>query len=272
MSPVPGSRRLRRAALWLAIVVLAGIAAAQTTNNSQQQDSQRGFFDSIAKATYNMAWPTAVYKSWSFAMPVTDADGGIDVVVKLSGLSGFDGSDLWLKLGFAFRAGKLDHVAVVEHNAILMPPFKTMEVFARLGAQLAQQYAQANPAPAPAAPAAPAEPAPATPAAASGTAMAICVRNRINTNLVYTYRWGEGDWSKEQLEAGESMLYWYTLDAGHPAEPPFYIEYDDSFEDGYTPQRYELKRQAVSLPATCDTARQYTFTASVMHVLLNSTN
>jgi len=103
--------------------------------------------------------------------------------------------------------------------------------------------------------------------------MAVCVVNQIDTTVSFVYRWGDGAWSKEQLEAGKSMIYWYTLDGQRGAEPPFFIEYDDSFEDGYTPQRYELKRNAVSTsPPTCDLAKQYTFTASGVHIFLRSTN
>lgn len=270
MSPVSGFRNLTKLALFLALALLALAAPAQSVNDAQQQN--RGFFDSIAKFTYGMAWPTAVYKSWSFAMPVTDADGGLDVVVRLSGLSGWDNSDLWLELGFAFRAGKLDHTVVVRNNGN-WPPFKTMQTLGQITAELAQQYNQAHPAPQPARTPTPVPaPAPAPAPPLAGAAMAICVRNQINATVVYDYRWGTDDWSKEQLEAGKQVVYWYNLDAAHPAEPPFTIEYDDSFAEGYTPQRYELKRNAVTLPATCNAAKQYTFTASGLQIVLTGTN
>lgn len=118
-------------------------ARAQQSGNSQNNDpdSARSFIDSIAQTTYNLAWPTATYKSVSFD-GFEPADGGFNIIVKLSGLSAFDSSDLWLKLAFLFRNGSLQDVQVRDDNAILVRPFATTKALAGVAAQLAEDYAK----------------------------------------------------------------------------------------------------------------------------------
>ncbi len=139
----------------LCIGLLAAGAAAQQNGSDQSnaQDNARSFIGSIAQTVYNLAWPTATYKRVSID-GFEPADGGFDVIVKLSGLSAFDGSDLWLKLAFVFRNGSLQDMQVRDDNAILVRPFATTKALASVAAQIADDYAksqnqQQNAAPAP---------------------------------------------------------------------------------------------------------------------------
>ena len=136
----------------LLLLVVAAIPGYAQNDSAQSQNSISSFFDSVAKATYNLAWPTATYDHWTFASLPKDVPGGYDVVVLLDGESGIDGSDLWLKLGVALRSNGIDHVWVVDHNAFWVPPFKTSQAIGQLTADLAKSYAQSQNQPTPAAP------------------------------------------------------------------------------------------------------------------------
>jgi hypothetical protein len=125
----------------LAFILPAVCAPAQEQSD---QDKATSFISSMAQTVYNMAWPTATYKSVSLA-GFEPADGGFNVIVKLSGLSAFDDSDLWVKLAFLFRNGGLQDVQVRDNNAILVQPFATMKLLGGVVASLAQDYAKDNP-------------------------------------------------------------------------------------------------------------------------------
>jgi hypothetical protein len=129
-----------RAAMVLAVVLVltAGLCSAQ---DRQSDDSLSAYVNSIAKFTYNMAWPTATYSGWSFES-IQNVPGGLNVIIFLDGRSGFDNSDLWLELGFAIRSDGVDKVWVVDDNAILARPFSTMQAIGKLTTDLAKQYQQ----------------------------------------------------------------------------------------------------------------------------------
>ncbi|MGB6743038.1 MAG: hypothetical protein WBE38_05205, partial [Terracidiphilus sp.] len=88
--------------LLCAALLVAGAAAQQNTDD---QDNAKSFVDSVAQTVYKLAWPTATYQRIS-DYGFEPAENGFDLTVTLSGLSGFDGSDLWLKIAFLFRNGK----------------------------------------------------------------------------------------------------------------------------------------------------------------------
>jgi hypothetical protein len=130
-----------RALAWVLVFSLLAVCA-----RAQQQDERNkatSFIDSMAQTVYAMAWPTATYKSVSID-GFEPADGGFNVIVKLSGLSGFDQSDLWVKLAFLFRSGGLQDVQVRDNNAILVQPFTTMKLLGGVVATLAQDYNKEN--------------------------------------------------------------------------------------------------------------------------------
>ncbi|MGA2903398.1 MAG: hypothetical protein ABSD98_06185 [Candidatus Korobacteraceae bacterium] len=245
-------------------VVLAFTAVFCTaqTNGQQSQKSLSDFFNSIANFTYNMAWPTATYQSWSFDS-IRDVPGGYDVVLLLDGRSGWDKSDLWLKLGFAIRSDGVDKVWVVDDNAILVQPFKTMQALGELTADLAKQYQQSQKA----------QPSSAQPQTASPTtAEALCLSNETSGTLVIKYHWGNDNWSTEMIDANKSTTFWFPTENGATTVPPFFVEYNPSFADPSAMQDYRLEHQAVSLPANCMAAKQYVFSSSGNNIVLQATN
>src|SRR5579862_1057019 len=154
------------ARILICLLALGLPAVCAPAQQQSDQDKATSFIDSMAQTVYAMAWPTATYKSVSID-GFEPADGGFNVIVKLSGLSGFDQSDLWVKLAFLFRSGGLQDVQVRDNNAILVQPFTTMKLLGGVVASLAQDYAKDNQ---PAAPApAPTEAAPSSDSAPQAT-------------------------------------------------------------------------------------------------------
>lgn len=245
--------------LSLFLLCLPAVTGAQDGPNKNSRNAIAAFIDSIAETTYNLAWPTATYRKYEI-VDFKVADSGFDVIVKLSGISAFDNSDLWMKLGFAFRGGDLKNVWVVDDNAILSAPFQTMKELGKLAADLAKQYAK------------PTGQQGATTAAA-GEAGGICLVNETQAALVFSFRWGNGPWQQGKLEASSAELYWWSYQrGGDRSSPPFEIRYDDSFEEGYTEQAYVLVRYAGHLPFTCETAKKYVFTNSGPKIYLQGVN
>lgn len=246
----------RLPALLCAFTVLAAHTQAQEQEEVNQKDKIASFMDSVASTVYKLAWPSATYKSWRFD-DFRRTPGGYRLVLKLSGLSGFDGSDLWLKIGFLMNSDGLKDWSVVDHNAILMPPFKTSQAIGALGMQLAKQYAQSQPVRR-ATPPILSSPVGYTPAQAG----AVCIINSTDRTLNFSYRWGvAGPWRSGTIPAGKANLMWWPYaSADQQSSPLFEIEYNDNLAEGYTIQRYFLDRYAVPLPATCDASKQYRFT------------
>ena len=257
----------RLPALLCAFIALTGALKADDQEELKQKDKISTFMDSVSSTVYKLAWPTATYKSWEFD-DFRRTQGGYRLVVKLSGLSGFDDSDLWLKLGFLINSDGLKDVWVVSHNAILVPPFKTSQAIGAIGLQLAKQYAQSHPSQ-PLTPQA-LPPAPSHPPDEAG---AVCIVNSTKETLTFSYRWGTGSWNDGSVEAGKAYVMWWSYaSASEQTSPQFEIEYDDNFEPGYTPQRYTLERYSVSLPARCESSKQYRFTAQESQISLNEVN
>lgn len=138
--------------------------ASQNRPNPDPKDIFQKLVDSAAAVIYNFAWPTATYKSCEL-VEVKLVSSGFDIVVKLSGLSGFDGSNLWIVLDFPFRNGDLQRFWVVKHNGN-WPPFVTVGAMFKAGQALWKQYA----------------PPP-------DEAGAVCLMNPTNSTLVFQYRW-----------------------------------------------------------------------------------
>lgn len=231
------------------LLFLQTAQASQNRPNPDPKDIFQKLVDSAAAVIYNFAWPTATYKSCEL-VEVKLVSSGFDIVVKLSGLSGFDGSNLWIVLDFPFRNGDLQKFWVVKHNGN-WPPFVTVGAMFKAGQALWKQYA----------------PPP-------DEAGAVCLMNPTNSTLVFQYRWGDdGPWQEAKVEAGTNRWFWWPYEqAGQRFSPPFEIRYDDSFEEGYTEQKYTLERNAAKLPATCEAAKQYRFSLIGPKVILQRMN
>lgn len=231
-------------------------------NNGQNQDSARSFVQSVAKTVYNLAWPTATYKSVALDRISPDADG-VDIVITLSGLSAFDESDLWVKLALLICHGEFSDIRVIDDNHILVAPFATTNALAQAVKQTvddyaAQQQVPATPMPAPAAPASSVE--------------AVCLSNQTGTAISFQYRWGDGAWTAMQATTDRDLELWWNLSAGEQDSPALSIRYDDDFADGYTERSYVLPRTKTVVPILCDKLANYHFAmvGSKIEVYLDS--
>ncbi len=126
-----------------ALVLGLGASLPLPAQDTEENDP-RGFVGSMASLVYGTAWPTATYEDWQLRK-IERLEDGLALLVRLSGESGF-GGNLWLDLVFEFRSGQFYDLRVVNHNAILMPPFKTAKAVAGLAADLAQEYNNRKPA------------------------------------------------------------------------------------------------------------------------------
>ena len=103
-----------------------------------QREETKSLVESIAGVVYAAAWPTATYENFSIKS-IDPVANGYDVLVKLSGKSGWNDGDLWLVIVFNLRNGELKDVSVVNHNALLSPPFATTKAIGELIADLAEE-------------------------------------------------------------------------------------------------------------------------------------
>ena len=127
----------------LAAMVMVIFFFASTSMHASSEDDPRGFVDSIAATVYSTAWPTATYEQVSIKS-IDPAPGGYNILVKLSGKSGWGGGDLWMVVTLELRGGSLSDVRVDSHNAILSPPFAIAQALGELLVQLAEDTAESQ--------------------------------------------------------------------------------------------------------------------------------
>ncbi|MEL7038378.1 MAG: hypothetical protein AAFO04_22585 [Cyanobacteria bacterium J06592_8] len=101
---------------------------------------------------------------------------------------------------------------------------------------------------------------------------AVCIQNPTNHELRYSYRWGDGEWSTDSLEAKQSIKHWWTYAPGRQTSPNFQIRFDESFSEGYTARTHNLERYATSEPVQCSQSRRYSFSIREGQIRLNSEN
>ncbi|MEM9293241.1 MAG: hypothetical protein AAGD01_16280 [Acidobacteriota bacterium] len=212
----------------------------------------RSFIHSVAETMYAVAWPTATYEGVTIH-DFRTLSNGLDIEIRLYGESHFGGA-LWLDLLMEIRNGDLHNMEVKQHNALLVPPFETAKALGTFVEELAAEFSEST---------APAAPAPSSIAprasASSQRAAAVCVQNPTENSLSFYYRWGDDEWVSETLKPGYEAWFTYALPTAGSTSPRFYVEFDNSFNEGYTATSYWLERNSVTLPANCRTAKKYRF-------------
>jgi hypothetical protein len=245
---------LSRVLLALLLTPVLG-ASAQNNNHSDVEN----FVNSIAEPIYKLAWPTAAYREVSLGK-IDRASGGYDVSLRLSGNSGFDGSDLWVDLVFLIRNGSLADVKVGDNNALIMPPFGTLKATVQIADAFAKEQAMEKAAASSAQASPPAQTAPSTPVDADdGLAGAACIHNSTTATIVFDYRWGVTSWQRVTLKPGESDAFWSVYSGTDRTSPPLTISYAD-YDD--QPRTYILGRMQTRLPVICSNVENYSFQAN----------
>jgi len=236
--------RVAKQAASLACLLLYSLALlAQSGAPSQKEkDDLAGFLNSAAAGIYEMAWPTATYRSAEFGGFQREADG-IAVIVKLSG-EGLFGDNLWLKLGLVVNRNGIQDVRVIDHDALFAPPFATSKAIGDLLVELGKRYAGRQVE---------------TNIESQPMAGAVCIVNSTEIDLAFAYRWGDAAWQRDEVEAGKTSVYWWRYQTAEHNSPKFFIRYNDSLAGGDTEQSYWLERMASPLPVTCSQAARYRF-------------
>ncbi len=252
----------KRILLLLVCLTLAG-SASLPAKESRKQGGVESFIQSIAATTYAAAWPTATYKKASIKRSTRVGDG-YDVAVRLLGESTF-GGELWLDLVFEIRGGSLSDMRVGNHNAILMAPFETAKTFGAFLEEMLKEYGNSTSTQYSA-------PVRAAPTHSAKMAGAVCLKNPTSHTLNYAFRWGEGEWTEQAVEAGSNRWHWWPYAGSEHVSPKFSIRFDNHFDTGYTETSYWLPRGATSLPITCDRAKRYEFFVSGRKIDLKSLN
>lgn len=94
------------------------------------------FINSVASGIFSTAWPTATYKSVEI-LENNQTSSGYDTIVKFKGNSSgklcmVGDCPLWFTLGIQMDSEhSIKSIKVLEHNAILSPPFQTAGAIAQ---------------------------------------------------------------------------------------------------------------------------------------------
>jgi len=86
----------------------------------------------------------------------------------------------------------------------------------------------------------------------------VCLVNKTNRNINYTYRWGDDEWKSQSVDANSSRYHSYTYPSGSHSSPDFRIRVDVDFSSGTDYKTFLLKRNRNS-KKSCDGAKKYNF-------------
>lgn len=86
----------------------------------------------------------------------------------------------------------------------------------------------------------------------------VCIENRTNSNISYSYRWGNESWQTREIIGGNSRWHSRRYSLGSRNSPNFSIRFDYSFEPGYQEESFSLVRYSAHEEG-CREAKTYYF-------------
>ncbi len=86
----------------------------------------------------------------------------------------------------------------------------------------------------------------------------VCIRNQTLVPVIYTYRWGSGDWQTITLQPSTDRWHAYEYSSGTRSSAEFYIRFDENFTNAEYYREYLLERHA-SPSESCDPGHMYEF-------------
>ena len=86
----------------------------------------------------------------------------------------------------------------------------------------------------------------------------VCLVNRTNRTINYSYRWGTGAWKSRTISAKRSRYHSWKYAAGSHSSPDFRIRFDADFSKGTDYKQYKLKRFRAS-EKKCSAGKKYEF-------------
>jgi hypothetical protein len=232
-----------RLVIALAVTIMAAPAWAQT--GSEKRWYER-FVDGVAGFVYNVAWPTATYRSVELGS-VEFVPGGADVSFRLHGKSAFAEGDLWLDVVMMVRSGAIEDLKWGRHNGFFPPGLTTATMLEVINEAL-KSAPRSTPAAAPSV-----APAPAATRAVSVT----CIGNPTAGKVHFALRRGQ-DSAPFSLEAGQTMIF-----TAAPADRNFEVTFDNSYADGYQAGTLQFRADVrLVKPETCSDELRLVFVAS----------
>ncbi len=223
--------------LSLAALPLIGLGlppVAEVAAQSQSLCNRSQFFGRIL---YNIAFPMATYEKASCEILENRRNGEVVYNYIVVGKGIWFQAPLWTEAKLVTNSsGGIIGFSWGQHNSHLWPPGSTYGTAIEVLKDALKQ-----------------------PASNSTKVGAICIENSTNEKLHYSYRWGEGEWSTQSIEAKQLMSHWWTYVPGSQTSPNFQIKFDDNFSEGYTAAIYNLERYSTTEPVKCNQSRKYYF-------------
>lgn len=188
--------------------------------------SIKNFIDGAGEVIYGLAWPTATYKRTSFKGFYNQGEDRI-ARITLHGLSAFTDGPLWVNVDIVFRNGALHDIRWGNHNALLMPPGKTVEAMGEFIQEMADEYQRQQRLKA---------------GSQSQARYALtAIYNESNITIAFQYHWNGDKW--EEVTLKPNHYYWFSCpyQQGSLSSPSFAIRYDWTLNDGaYVGKSYNL--------------------------------
>lgn len=99
------------------------------------------------------------------------------------------------------------------------------------------------------------------PAAEAATRFGVvCVTNRANANIHYSFKVGNGAWERRYMGPGASRAFWHRYDyAGENRAPIFYIRYDGDLNGAQKFIHNERLTRRAAAGHSCREGSQYQF-------------
>jgi|GEM_PF-5917306 hypothetical protein len=232
-------KRMRKflSLLSLAALPLIGLGLPPVTEVAAQSQSLCNRSQFFGRILYNIAFPMATYEKASCKILEHRNNGNIVYNFQVIGKGIWFQAPLWTEVVLLTNSsGQLIDFAWGRHNSEFWPPGSTYKAAIEVMKDALKQ-----------------------PASNSTKVGAICLKNPTNEKLHYSYRWGEGEWFTDSIEAKQSMSHWWTYAPGSQTSPNFQIQFDDSFSEGYTAVTYNLERYSTTEPVQCNQSRKYYF-------------
>jgi len=192
--------------------------------------SIKDFVDGAGSFLYGLAWPTATYERTSFKGVFKQGNDRI-ARITLHGRSGFTDGHLWVDVDVIFRNGALYDIRWGNHNALLMPPGKTVEAMGEVLQEMAEEYERQK-------------------QLKSGTttqaryALA-AIYNQTDITIQFQYLWASSTWKDATVKPGSYFWFWDEYPVGRQSSPNLTIRYDWTlYDEAYVRKAYSLSRLA----------------------------
>lgn len=125
------------------LILIANSVSSAWAENDRERSWYKDFVDGIGGTLYYLSWPTATYKGASFE-GVSNVYNGVDIKIKLNGISSFDDSSLWTEVIVNVRNGEVRDISWGRNNAILAQPGEAIKALGVVISELNKEYSRSK--------------------------------------------------------------------------------------------------------------------------------